>query len=604
MKKTKLKLHSSHAFSRGIILFIIIATLILFISDFTLMKNVRSTAQGGRLDLSNHYFNAQGITNLSGDWEQYHGLLTSEELVIGDHTPTYAPIASARADSNGSTFRLLITRRPENENLALRIPPAYGNYKLFVNGLEVASHSGYNAGYAYFSTGNAPELELILQVESSGHFYAGTNGTPSLGFADQIQGRMIHHWVCDLTLILFLLITALLSFALHLMDEQSKYYRFFGLSLIFGCIAVAGMREGLLFGATPFLPLLFTRKLAAVAAPLSILFLCQFFFHRFPTKSEKNETLRHRLVRAMLFASFLILVLPFWGFTVAVGAVLSRAIFIVGSFACLAAALSAMSQKVPFSGAYSFGALMLFFTHVIDIFTALFAHRIPFAWFSFALLSTIPFATFLKEFKDIRSDFGMTHFSLEQQANSARRELEDLKVLYEKQGMTDLATGISSRGFGEHILTTRTAENFGDIHPFTAVLLDVDDFTRINTQYGFDEGDAILMNTAVALSDMVGEDVTLCRWGSDEFLLIFPDCGAHEVPAILKELKQKMDRTNVSEREWISYCWGAATYDDSDTLLSFMKRLGDRLSEAKAQGRNSMAMDEPNSALQMNLFSE
>ena len=602
MKKMRIKKQTASAFSRGIILFLAVLTLILLTVDYAWTQNNCPPAQKGRIDLTDRYFNAQGITALSGEWECYEGLISSQDFATKDFTPTYTALPSAKAQKGGATYRLIVARRPENEGLGMRIPAAYGNYRLFVNGMEIGSGNALQAGYEYFTTGNASELEIVLQVASSSHFYGATNGTPEIGLAEQIKSRMARYLVSDLTLLLFLLITAIIAFFLNSMDAQSKYYRYLSLSLLFAAIAVAGLREGLLFGATPFLPTVFTRKLADVSIPLSVLFLCQFFFERFPQK--KGGLSRQVVLTVQTVAAILVAVLPFWGWSTAAALVISRMALLFGSIVCFMRAFAAMGEKLPFAGAYTFGTLLFLFANILDTATYLAGHHRPFAWFMLSLLAIVPFATFLKEFKDIRADYGMTHFSLEQQVSAAKMELEETKNLYEKQGMTDTLTGVSSRAYGEHLLTSRTAENFGDIHPFTAILLDVDDFTRINLQYGFEEGNGVLVNTGFALQKLTGEDVTVCRWGSDEFLLIFPDCAAHEVPGILKDLKLALDRANVSEREWISYCWGTATYSDSDNLNTFMRRLYEHLKEAKENGRNSFVTDDSNPAMQMNLFSE
>lgn len=602
MKKNKLKKQTTNAFSRGIILFLASLTLILMIFDYAWTQDNCPPAAQGKLDLTGRYFNAQGITTLGGEWECYDGLLTPQDFATQELTPSYTTLTNAKAKEGGATYRLIAERRPENEGLGMRIPAAYGNYHLFINGIEIGSGNAFRAGYEYFTPGNAPQLEIILQIASPAHYYGATNGTPEMGLAEQIKSRMARYLIGDLTLFLFLLITAVLAFFLNFMDAQSKYYRYLALSLLFACFAVSGLREGLLYGITAYLPTVFTRKLADVSVPLSILFLCQFFFDRFPSK--KGGLSRSLVLTVNTVATILVAVLPFFRWSTAAALIISRIVLLLGSFICFTRAFSAMGEKLPFAGAYAFGTLLFFAANILDTVTYYSGHHRPFAWFTLALLACVPFASFLKEFKDIRSDFGMTHFSLEQQVSAAKLELEETKTLYEKQGATDTLTGVSSRAYGEHLLISRTAENFGDINPFTALLLDVDDFTRINLQYGFDEANSVLINTGFSLGKLTNEDVTVCRWGSDEFLLLFPDCAAHEVPALIKDLKQSLDRANVSDREWISYCWSAATYNDSDSLNTFMRRLTDHMKEAKEKGRNSVVCDDANPAMQMNLFSE
>ncbi len=55
-------------------------------------------------------------------------------------------------------------------------------------------------------------------------------------------------------------------------------------------------------------------------------------------------------------------------------------------------------------------------------------------------------------------------------------------------------------------------------HPCYFVMFNISDFSSINTRYGNDVGDAILVNTAKALSEAF-EDGTVYRTGSDEFVV-------------------------------------------------------------------------------------
>src|SRR5439155_24943533 len=68
----------------------------------------------------------------------------------------------------------------------------------------------------------------------------------------------------------------------------------------------------------------------------------------------------------------------------------------------------------------------------------------------------------------------------------------------------------------------RAARNRGTL---STAMIDLDDFKRINDTLGHAVGDRVLAAFARALrSDLRAYDL-VCRFGGDEFVVLFPDCG-------------------------------------------------------------------------------
>jgi diguanylate cyclase (GGDEF)-like protein len=59
-------------------------------------------------------------------------------------------------------------------------------------------------------------------------------------------------------------------------------------------------------------------------------------------------------------------------------------------------------------------------------------------------------------------------------------------------------------------------------HPYSIILLDLDDFQEINETYGHDNGDLLLRTAAYELQALAAErKAMLCRYGGDEFMFVF-----------------------------------------------------------------------------------
>jgi diguanylate cyclase (GGDEF)-like protein len=93
--------------------------------------------------------------------------------------------------------------------------------------------------------------------------------------------------------------------------------------------------------------------------------------------------------------------------------------------------------------------------------------------------------------------------------------------------LTGLADFRSLQGRLEEVVSS--AERYGD--SVSIVVLDLNDFGRVNTLYGREEGDRLMREAARSLSAVSGPDAVLGRLGSDEFAAII--MGADRAQGLL-----------------------------------------------------------------------
>jgi diguanylate cyclase (GGDEF)-like protein len=130
--------------------------------------------------------------------------------------------------------------------------------------------------------------------------------------------------------------------------------------------------------------------------------------------------------------------------------------------------------------------------------------------------------------------------------------------------------------------------------PISIAMLDIDHFKTINDENGHDVGDEVIRFVSrTILSSLRPYDVA-CRWGGDEFLIIFPECDKESLSSIMerlyKSLRSSIETPNglISVKISVGACVvRPGSYRKAAPLI----KLADKaLYEAKEKGRNQYAI--------------
>ena len=126
-------------------------------------------------------------------------------------------------------------------------------------------------------------------------------------------------------------------------------------------------------------------------------------------------------------------------------------------------------------------------------------------------------------------------------------------------------------------------------------MVDIDNFKKINDTYGHNFGDKALKALAEILSDK-RHDVTVCRWGGEEFLIIGRLTEASRPPfekidAIRKqvedyELMYDAEGQKTPERISLTVTIGAAAYSNEAGIEDWVSIADKRLYVGKYNGKN------------------
>ena len=152
----------------------------------------------------------------------------------------------------------------------------------------------------------------------------------------------------------------------------------------------------------------------------------------------------------------------------------------------------------------------------------------------------------------------------------------------------DALTGLPNRAsFERRVEEALQRRRRGDTQ-LAILLMDVDNFKRVNDSLGHAAGDLLLAGFANRLVAGLRETDMVARIGGDEFTIVaegLKDAG-NAIAIADKMLAAMRDPFDIEGRKLAaSTSIGIALYRDGDTLQSFMKRADSALYEAKGAGR-------------------
>lgn len=103
---------------------------------------------------------------------------------------------------------------------------------------------------------------------------------------------------------------------------------------------------------------------------------------------------------------------------------------------------------------------------------------------------------------------------------------------------TDELTGIANRRTGMERLAVELERARRSDQPLSCVLLDLDDFKRVNDTLGHSAGDTVLKAASWALARAARRYDTVSRVGGEEFLVLLPGIGADAVLEIAERVRR------------------------------------------------------------------
>ena len=171
--------------------------------------------------------------------------------------------------------------------------------------------------------------------------------------------------------------------------------------------------------------------------------------------------------------------------------------------------------------------------------------------------------------------------------NTINRQLKEDNMSLEAATVRDSLTGVRNR-----FALRRDYEKYSGQDVFI-MMLDIDNFKKVNDGYGHSVGDYLLKKTGDSLVDNFGAEYSY-RYGGDEFLVILPDTSKEDFESALANMEAQLNEIYLNENKLpvhfsAGYVSGQALL--ADDLRLMIRQADELLYKAKGSGKNMFIGD-------------
>ena len=125
------------------------------------------------------------------------------------------------------------------------------------------------------------------------------------------------------------------------------------------------------------------------------------------------------------------------------------------------------------------------------------------------------------------------------------------------------------------------------------IMIDIDDFKKVNDTYGHKEGDCVLQQLAKVMTEIIPKSVPDCaigRWGGEEFMILLPNTDEKKATALAEFLRVSFAVVDFPEAPPQTISLGVAEMNAHEDPDTFCMRVDEALYTGKRNGKNQVVI--------------
>ncbi len=163
----------------------------------------------------------------------------------------------------------------------------------------------------------------------------------------------------------------------------------------------------------------------------------------------------------------------------------------------------------------------------------------------------------------------------------------------EQSAVTDALTGLGNRHTMEAAFPAEIERCVRDGRSLSLIMLDLDNFKRLNDATGHINGDRVLASVASILLRQFRPSDILVRFGGDEFAVLLPSVSGGQAMVIAERVREAVASYDLSGEDdeplSVSVSIGVAELGEGQSLSDLLHAADEAMYRAKRSGRNAVS---------------
>jgi diguanylate cyclase (GGDEF)-like protein len=184
-------------------------------------------------------------------------------------------------------------------------------------------------------------------------------------------------------------------------------------------------------------------------------------------------------------------------------------------------------------------------------------------------------------------------------ASQAGVALENARLhdVVQRQAITDDLTGLVNRRRFSEALQAEVDRARRFRSPLAVILADLDDFKRVNDDFGHHGGDVVLRSFGDLIRSHVRDVDVPGRIGGEEFAIVLPETAAREAAIVAERMRRSLTAVSVpvgdDKTVLVTCSFGVAELVSETTGEDLLRVADAALYQAKSEGKNRVVTSSP-----------
>lgn len=150
----------------------------------------------------------------------------------------------------------------------------------------------------------------------------------------------------------------------------------------------------------------------------------------------------------------------------------------------------------------------------------------------------------------------------------------------------DEKTGVYNNKFFKSISEMELDKAKRKIGPLSLMIIDLDNFKKLNDTYGHLLGDGMLKRLAFVLKNNTRKYDIVSRFGGEEFIILLPNTSIKRAKVVCERMRKAVQNDREMKKYSVTFSGGLTEYKKGDSVKKMQARADKAVYLAKKNGKN------------------